>query len=299
MPAGTRRFDLLGSPPRVALANFYPFASGERVERQASESNLFVLVTSGSGRIEVGPEWFALYTGTILHVPWDAAVLYQADVRDPFVVACLHFVYQPWPAPNARFPTHRRGREHEPRAAAPTPQPFDKAFVLSSPPDAQLFELATKIVRAYELPEEPSAVLREAALRGLSLQFVSAFLALAHGQEPRAQAATATEGRIVHEIASYLQFALAEPHTRTALAKRAGVSEAGLSRAFRAMLGKGPIDYLIDLRLAKAKELLATSRVRVGEAAAQVGIADIYHFSKLFKKRLGYAPLEYRRRHRL
>jgi transcriptional regulator GlxA family with amidase domain len=77
------------------------------------------------------------------------------------------------------------------------------------------------------------------------------------------------------------------------------VSEAGLSRAFRAMLGKGPIDYLIDLRLTKAKELLATSRVRVGEAAAQVGIADIYHFSKLFKKRMDCSPVEYRRRHRL
>jgi quercetin dioxygenase-like cupin family protein len=219
--AAARRFDLLRSPPRVALANFYPFASGERVGRQASESTLLVLVTSGSGRIEVGPEWFGLHTGTILHVPWDAPVLYQADVTDPFVVVCLHFVFRPWPAPKARFPTHRLGLEHEPRTAAPVPQPFDGAFVLSSPPDAHLLELATKIVRAYELPEEPATTLREAALRGLSLEFLAGFFALARGarQEARVQAATAVEGRIVHEIASYLQFSLSEPHTRAALAK--------------------------------------------------------------------------------
>jgi AraC-like DNA-binding protein len=226
--------------------------------------------------------------------------LYQADVSDPFVVVCLHFVYRSWPAPSARSPTHRLGLEHEPRAAAPVPQPFDDAFVLSSPPDAHLFELATKIVRAYELPVERTPMLREAALRGLSLEFLAGFLALALGarDEPRG-AATAVEGRIVHEIASYPQFRLQEPHTRTALAARAGVSEPGLSRAFRVVLGTGPIDYLIDLRLTNAKELLATSRVRVGEAAAQVGIANVYHFSKLFKKRMGCSPVEYRSRHRL
>ena len=67
------------------------------------------------------------------------------------------------------------------------------------------------------------------------------------------------------------------------------MSEAGLSRAFRVMMGKGPIDYLIDLRLAKARQLLMTSRARVGEVAAQVGIPDVYHFSKLFKSGSGAA----------
>ena len=60
------------------------------------------------------------------------------------------------------------------------------------------------------------------------------------------------------------------------------------------MTGRGPIDYLIDLRIKRAQRLLRTSRARMKEIAAAVGIEDIYHFSKLFKKRVGCSPSEYR-----
>ncbi|HEY3236796.1 MAG TPA: hypothetical protein VGJ84_18910, partial [Polyangiaceae bacterium] len=101
-------FDLLRTPPRAALANFYPFARGEQAGGHWSESNLFLPVTHGHGRIQVGPHWFELQAGQVLQVPWAAPIFYQADRLDPFVVIGLHFTYLPWPASPVGRPLHTR-----------------------------------------------------------------------------------------------------------------------------------------------------------------------------------------------
>jgi len=195
-----RRFDMLRSTPRVALANVYPFAPGQQVGRHASESSLFVLVTGGSGRIQVGQKWFDLHQSSILHVPWETAVLYEAAAKDPFVLVCLHLDYLPWQAPDPLFPTHRPGLLNEVRPKPPRPQPFEEPFVLLSPPNAGLFEVGMSIVRIHERREVDRSPVLDALLRGLALQFLADFIALARGpksaQKPKA--ATAAEARIVH-----------------------------------------------------------------------------------------------------
>jgi YesN/AraC family two-component response regulator len=69
-----------------------------------------------------------------------------------------------------------------------------------------------------------------------------------------------------------------------------------ISRIFKEVTGESPINYLIKIRLAKAKELLEkddSSNVKaIGTA---VGYDDVYHFSKLFKKYYGISPLNYRK----
>jgi AraC-like DNA-binding protein len=124
---------------------------------------------------------------------------------------------------------------------------------------------------------------------------------LSRGARPahRGSVASAAQMRVVREMASYMELSLDRSLRRGELAERAGLSESALAEAFRAVTGRGPIDYLIDVRLAHAKRLLRTSRERIGAIAARVGIPDVYHFSKLFKKRAGCSPLEYRKRLRL
>ena len=297
-------FDLLRTPPRVALANFYPFAPGEETGRHWSESNLFLPVTHGRGRIQVGPQTFELHAGQVLQVPWAAPILYRAERADPFVVIGIHLVYRPWSAPPAGRPLHTSREVDFARGSmqAPLlPQPFGGPFVLTPPPGARVFELAAGIAHAYESGlGERGAAEREALLRGLALAFLAELAALVLGQaQPTGARATAAQARVVREIASYMELALNKPLRRGELAERAGLSESGLAEAFRAVSGRGPIDYLIDLRIAHAKRLLRTGRERVGEIAARVGIPDVYHFSKLFKKRAGWPPLEFRRRLRL
>ena len=54
------------------------------------------------------------------------------------------------------------------------------------------------------------------------------------------------------------------------------------------------IEYLTQLRMNKAKELLRCSDKRSGEIALEVGYKDPHYFSFLFKKTQGCTPSEYR-----
>jgi AraC-like DNA-binding protein len=57
-----------------------------------------------------------------------------------------------------------------------------------------------------------------------------------------------------------------------------------------------PKEYVTNLKLELAKELLLNEKNTVTSIAEQLGCSDIYHFSKIFKSRMGISPSEYRRR---
>lgn len=67
-----------------------------------------------------------------------------------------------------------------------------------------------------------------------------------------------------------------------------------ISKLFKEETGDSPINYLIKIRLEKAKEVLEGQEpVSIRSVANQVGYEDVYHFSKLFKKYYGISPLNY------
>ncbi|MFY9381462.1 MAG: helix-turn-helix transcriptional regulator [Eubacteriales bacterium] len=84
----------------------------------------------------------------------------------------------------------------------------------------------------------------------------------------------------------------AESITLSRLAEIVGISELHLGKIFKAVTGKPPIDYLLDIRINRAKELLRDG-VSVTETSRLVGINDIYYFSRAFKKREGVPPSVY------
>ena len=57
-----------------------------------------------------------------------------------------------------------------------------------------------------------------------------------------------------------------------------------------------PKEYVTHLKLELAKELLLNEKNTVTSIAEQLGCSDIYHFSKIFKNKMGISPSEYRRR---
>lgn len=77
------------------------------------------------------------------------------------------------------------------------------------------------------------------------------------------------------------------------IADRLGLDRSYFSTAFSKRIGVSPSEYLINLRLAKAAELMRIYKERPSTAAISVGYDDPYHFSKIFKKRFGMSPREY------
>ena len=67
------------------------------------------------------------------------------------------------------------------------------------------------------------------------------------------------------------------------------------SHVFKEAIGDSPVNYIIRLRIEKAKSLLRDSSLSVGEIASQVGYDDVHYFSNIFKKNAGISPTNYRK----
>lgn len=64
---------------------------------------------------------------------------------------------------------------------------------------------------------------------------------------------------------------------------------------FKKDMGRSIIDYHIDARVTEAKNLLTEGSLSLSAVAAAVGFPDYNYFSRLFKSRIGYTPLFFRR----
>ncbi len=78
------------------------------------------------------------------------------------------------------------------------------------------------------------------------------------------------------------------------MAQRCHVSPRHFSRIFKQATGAAPRDYVLHVRVDKARQYLRHSSLSVGEIAQVLGFKDLFHFSRLFKTKTGQSPTAYR-----
>jgi len=101
-------------------------------------------------------------------------------------------------------------------------------------------------------------------------------------------------GHIVYEVESYIRVHYAEEIHLQALADQFHMSPSHLSRTFKHLLGETISDYIVRLRIGKAKLLLANPNLKLAVVAEGVGYQDEKYFSKAFKRSEGITPKEFR-----
>ncbi|MGO4693484.1 response regulator [Paenibacillus sp. 2TAB26] len=104
-----------------------------------------------------------------------------------------------------------------------------------------------------------------------------------------------TPSQIVYEAEKILQRDYAESLTLQSVAMAVHVTPVWLSKLFKKEKRKTFLEYLTEIRIEKAKEMLGDIKYKVYQISFQVGYKDPVHFSKLFKKQVGCTPKEYRR----
>ncbi len=101
----------------------------------------------------------------------------------------------------------------------------------------------------------------------------------------------------VNRIINYLNENYEHKISLEQIAHNMYLSPVYISKIFKEETGESPINYLIKIRLEKAKDILLNSNSgSIKSIANQVGYDDVYHFSKLFKKYYGISPLYYKKR---
>lgn len=103
-----------------------------------------------------------------------------------------------------------------------------------------------------------------------------------------------------HKVGSFIENNYYQKIKIEDLAKDSNYTRNHLYKLFKKEYGISPQEYLLTLRIEKAKMLLRdnTKNISVSDVASAVGFNDCLYFSRLFHKRTGVSPTEFKNNHR-
>jgi AraC-like DNA-binding protein len=99
----------------------------------------------------------------------------------------------------------------------------------------------------------------------------------------------------IQEVLQYIREHYARPIGLDRLARLAAINKTKLISIFKELLGTTPLQYINQMRLQKAKELLVNTDISISEISRLAGFQSIQYFSRYFQSRENVSPKEYRR----
>lgn len=101
----------------------------------------------------------------------------------------------------------------------------------------------------------------------------------------------------IDEVKSYIEKHYGDPITLETISHRFYVSKEHLSRAFKGVTGENLTNFIVRVRMEKAKHLLENTDTPIKHAAWLAGYPELAYFHRVFKKHFGITPGEYKREH--
>jgi transcriptional regulator GlxA family with amidase domain len=118
------------------------------------------------------------------------------------------------------------------------------------------------------------------------------------GQQPFARLARSrqVDDAVVARCQAWIAEHYDEPSPVAAMVKLSGLAERSFVRRFKQATGMSPLEYVHTIRLEEAKQMLEAGDEPVEAVANAVGYEDSGFFGRLFKKKVGLTPAQYRKR---
>lgn len=234
---------------------------------------IFVYCSGGKGYIHIpGAAKIELKAGDVLIIPRNVPHFCSADLQDPWSIYWFHLDGSYADEIVQAFRAEQDGVLRSVQAG------------FSEEHHTIFKKLANTFTRGFTVKN----------LHYANLSFwyyLSTFLTPEHFLDEQTDGLSPTEQAI-----QFMQQNLSASLRLEQIAKAVYRSSSFLSRKFKADTGYPPIEYYNQLRIQKACQLLRFSTLRVGEIAEQLGIHDLFYFSRLFKQQMGMSPSAYRKR---
>lgn len=107
------------------------------------------------------------------------------------------------------------------------------------------------------------------------------------------------ENQMVVKAKDYIQKNYQKDLSLDEVSRQLDLSSYYFSKLFKEETGSNFVEYITNLRMEKAKELLMKDEMSMKEICSAVGYSDPNYFSRIFKKNTGATPTEYRERERV
>jgi len=102
--------------------------------------------------------------------------------------------------------------------------------------------------------------------------------------------------RIIHKLNRYIEDNLNADLSLTVLADAVYLNPSYLSNLYKTYTGRNISEYITELRVERAKSMLANSQAKVQEIGMAIGFDAAGYFTRFFKKHVGVTPQEFRSR---
>ncbi len=275
----------------IVHANWFQFAPSEQIHHRQVSSRMLLWCATGSGTIEVNRQSFHLGSDAWFLLPWHREIIYRAHEREPFRLGGIHLVGHRARRQSLVFDIAHQPDEPLAHQGWRTDIDWDgPAGIIRDlfQPEDKMRLLATYIVESSQtgpFDTQDSAALAALLLRDLQFKLSAR---TSHQAIP---------GNL-YRMQEYIRSHVDRPLPVGELAKVFDMSLASLERLFRRYTGQTPSGWIGRSRCEKAKRLLRTTTLSVGEVGALVGLPDPFHFSRFFKRIEGLPPVRYQRNQR-
>jgi AraC-like DNA-binding protein len=171
-------------------------------------------------------------------------------------------------------------------AGGPAGEETAPAFTM--PLDAEIIDAIDRLLRTLDDPLDRTLI-APLALDEILFRLLRSDAAAA----VRAGVGPAQDASRILEAMAFIRSNHARKLTVEALAKKVAMSSSHFAHRFTAVARTSPMRYVREVRLERARELMAEHGARAGEVAARVGFESAAHFAREFKRRFGRPPTHY------
>lgn len=244
----------------VTDAGYFPRAHGHRRSRPAGAAETIVLsCVAGTGSVRIDDTVLRVGPGDSVVIPATRPHAYHASDETPWTIWWMHL----------------RGSD-----VLEMTEPSACIRRVRSP--LQLVGLFDEIVAAVERGQAPAQQLTASGIAWRLLALLAA------------DALAPATGSPLEKAMRHLEERLDRSISVTELAATAGVSTSHLTTLFREATGGGPLSFHTALRMSRARLLLDTTGLGIGEIGRAVGYPDPLYFSRRFARVHGLSPSAYR-----
>lgn len=266
---------------------------GWKVKERTIEDHELVLISEGEGELKSRGANLPCRTGTLLYLHEGYWHSIEADPRRPITFYSVHFSFARARHTPESWCYHKeinyylkdcraRGRvwSFDTRASL---LPFSHAYEVGDFPRVEKCFIALN--RTYR----EKRIGYELRLNALLLDLLDVLFNESAFPPDKASNIDTLElaMRYIHE---HHRQTIRNEH----LVQHLGISESRLIRLFKKNTGKTPIEYVNQVKINHAKDLLSNTAKTVKETAFELGFRDEFYFSRLFKKLEGSSPRNYR-----
>jgi AraC family transcriptional regulator len=178
------------------------------------------------------------------------------------------------------------------RAAAEFSTPIHAEVVeTAAPNDPVIMSVGLALMAELETEKESGRMYAESLANILALHLLRHYTASAHGGQ---RFVGGLSGKKLRLVLDFIDANYASDLGLSELATVAGMSTFHFAREFKRTTGATPHQYLIKLRIERAKTLLSGSEMSLVDVGFKAGFSHQSHFTRLFRKLTGTTPQSYR-----